>query len=108
MSAERKIYNVMMRTVDSGSVPDGFYGPETCRWASPGEMRRFCLIARPIVHLDANGEVDCYFTETEAVVVAHLFQKRSPLEALLHETQLTGDQRRRRGRLLCAEGCSRF
>ena len=40
-SPERKIYDVLMRAVDSGTVPDG---PETCRWASPGEMRRFRLV----------------------------------------------------------------
>ena len=68
-SSERKIYDVLMRAVDSGAVPDGYYGPETCRWATPGEMRLFRLITRPLVHLDENGEVDCYFTETEAVVV---------------------------------------
>jgi hypothetical protein len=68
-SSERKIYDVLMRAMNSGAVPDGFYGPETCRWASPGEMRRFRLTSRPLVHLDANGEVDCYFTTTEAVVV---------------------------------------
>jgi hypothetical protein len=68
-SSERKIYDVLMRAVDSGSVPDGYYGRETCRWASPGEMRRFRLITRPLVHLDVNGEVDCYFTTTEVVIV---------------------------------------
>jgi hypothetical protein len=68
-SPERKIYDVLMRAVDSGTVPDGFYGPETCRWASPGEMRRFRLTTRPLVHINDQGNIDCYFTEDEAVVV---------------------------------------
>ena len=66
---ERQIYNALMRAVKEGCVPFGYYGPETCRWATPGEMRRFGLEDCPMVHLDKSGEIDCYFTETGATVV---------------------------------------
>jgi hypothetical protein len=69
MSTERNIYAILMRATETGSVPDGYYGPQTCRWGTPDEMRRFGLKARPLVHLDANGQIDCYFTKNEAVVV---------------------------------------
>lgn len=69
MSAERNIYNVIMKATEEGTVPDGHYGPDTCRWATQDEMRRFGLKSRPVVHLNSNGDIDCYFTETEAVVV---------------------------------------
>ena len=66
----RQIYNAFMRVVREGSVPFGCYGPETCRWATPDEMRRFGLEDCPKVHLDESGEIDCYFiTETGATVV---------------------------------------
>ena len=55
--------------VKEGSVPFGYYGPETCRWATPDEMRRFGLEDCPMVHLDKSGEIDCYFTETGATAV---------------------------------------
>jgi hypothetical protein len=57
MKRERQIYNALMRAVKEGCVPFGYYGPETCRWVTPDEMRRF------------GGEIDCYFTETGATVV---------------------------------------
>jgi hypothetical protein len=60
---------VLLRATNEGAVPLGYYGPETCRWATREEMRRFNLKACPLVHLDGNGDIDCYFTETEAVVV---------------------------------------
>jgi hypothetical protein len=41
MKRVRKIYSSLMRAVKEGSIPFGFYGPETCRWATPDEMRRF-------------------------------------------------------------------
>jgi hypothetical protein len=66
-SPEHQIYNVLMRAVNSGTVPDGYYGPEKCRWATPHEMRRFGLKACPLVHLDEGGNIDAYFTESEAV-----------------------------------------
>jgi hypothetical protein len=68
-SPERKIYDVLMRAVQEETVPFGYYAPETCRWASPEEMRRFGLKACPLVHLDEKGDIDSYFTETEAVTV---------------------------------------
>jgi hypothetical protein len=51
MKRVRQIYNSLMRAVKEGSVPFGYYGPETCRWATPDEMRRFGLEDCPIVHL---------------------------------------------------------
>ena len=65
----RQIYNTFMRAVRDGSIPFGYYGPETCRWATPDEMRRFGLKDCPLVHIDESGEIDCYFTETGATVV---------------------------------------
>jgi hypothetical protein len=65
----RNIYDVMMKATDEGTVPDGYYGPGTVRWATPAEMRHFKLTECPMVHLDKNGNVDCYFTETEAVTL---------------------------------------
>jgi hypothetical protein len=32
-------------------------------------MQRFSLKAFPLVHLDEKGDIDCYFTETEAVAI---------------------------------------
>jgi len=43
MKRTREIYDVFMRAVKEGSIPFGYYGPETCRWATPDEMRRFGL-----------------------------------------------------------------
>ena len=82
MKRVRKIYNSLMRAVKEGSIPFGYYGPETCRWATPAEMRRFGLKDCPMVHLDESGEIDCYFTETGATVVvvpgaSHLCPQRS-------------------------------
>ena len=69
MKRVRRIYNALTRAVKEGCVPFGYYGPETCRWATPDEMRRFGLEDCPMVHLDERGEIDCYFTETGATVV---------------------------------------
>jgi hypothetical protein len=66
MKRERQICNALMRAVKEGCVPFGYYGPETCRWATPDEMRRFGLEDCPMVHLDKSGEIDCYFTEAGA------------------------------------------
>jgi hypothetical protein len=54
------------RACEEGTVPDGVYGPGTMRWATTAEMLRFGLSDIPLVHLDENGAVDCYVTETEA------------------------------------------
>ena len=62
-----KIWEVLMKATEEGTVPFGCYGPETCRWATQEEMQRFGLNVCPLVHLDENGDIDCYFTETEAV-----------------------------------------
>ena len=70
MKRTRQIYNSLMRAVRDGSIPFGYYGPETCRWATPAERRRFGLKDCPMVHLDERGEIDCYFTETGATVVS--------------------------------------
>ena len=48
-------HDALMRAVKEGSVPFGYYGPETCRWATPDEMRRFSLEDCPVVHLDKSG-----------------------------------------------------
>jgi hypothetical protein len=69
MKRMRQIYNALMRAVKDGCIPFGYYGPETCRWATSDEMRRFGLEDRPLVHLDESGQIDCYFTETGATVV---------------------------------------
>ena len=37
MKRERQIYNAFMKAVKEGCVPFGYYGPETCRWATPDE-----------------------------------------------------------------------
>ena len=68
-SPERKIYDVLMKATNGGSVPFGYYGPETCRWATQEEMQRFSLKDFPLVHLDEKGDIDRYFTETEAVII---------------------------------------
>ena len=68
-SPERKIYDVLMKATKEGTVPFGYYGPETCRWATQEEMQRFSLKDFPLVHLDEKGDIDCYFTETEAVTI---------------------------------------
>jgi hypothetical protein len=34
MKPVRQIYNALMRAIKEGSVPFGYYGPETCRWAT--------------------------------------------------------------------------
>jgi hypothetical protein len=41
MKRERQIYNALMKAVKEGCIPFGCYGPETCRRATPDEMRRF-------------------------------------------------------------------
>jgi hypothetical protein len=43
MKRTRQIYDAFMRAIKDGCVPFGYYGPETCRWATPAEMRRFGL-----------------------------------------------------------------
>jgi hypothetical protein len=68
-SDERRIWKVLMHATEHELVPDGYYGPETCRWATHDEMLRFGLKDIPLVHTDVNGDIDCYFTETEAIVV---------------------------------------
>ena len=68
--AIRNIYDVLMKATNEGAVPDGFYGPDTCRWATQDEMRGFGVKDCPLVHVDEEGHVDCYFTETQAVVVS--------------------------------------
>lgn len=67
--AEHRIWKVLMKATSEGTVPDGYYGPETCRWATPQEMRRFGLTDCPLVHLDQTDQIDSYFTEIAAVVV---------------------------------------
>jgi hypothetical protein len=59
MKRARLIYDAFRRAVGEGCVPFGYYGPETCRWATPDEMRRFGLEDSPMVHLDESGEIDC-------------------------------------------------
>jgi len=68
-SPERKIYDVLMKATKESTVPLGYYGPETCRWATQEEMQRFGLKDYPLVHLDEKGDIDCYFNETEAVTI---------------------------------------
>ena len=63
MKRVRQIYNAFMRAAQEGSIPFGYYGPETCRWATPDEMRRFGLKDCPMVHLNES------VTETGATVV---------------------------------------
>ena len=48
----RKIYDVFMKATKEGNVPFGYYGPETCRWATRKEMQRLGLKDYPMVHLD--------------------------------------------------------
>jgi hypothetical protein len=43
MKPTRQICDAFMRAIKEGSIPFGYYGPETCRWATPEEMRRFGL-----------------------------------------------------------------
>jgi hypothetical protein len=69
MKRTRQIYNALMRAVKEGSIPFGCYGPETCRRATPEEMRRFGLKDCAMVHLDQSGEIGCYLTEAGATVV---------------------------------------
>jgi hypothetical protein len=38
MKTIRKIYDVFMKATREGNVPFGYYGPETCRWATQEEM----------------------------------------------------------------------
>ena len=64
----RKIYDVFMKATKEGNVPFGYYGPETCRLATQEEMQRFRVKVCPLVHVDEKGDIDCYFTETEAVI----------------------------------------
>ena len=45
-----------MKAVKEGWIPFGYYGPETCRWATPDEMRRFGLRDCPMVHIDESKE----------------------------------------------------
>ena len=70
MQAERKIYDVMMDACKNGRVPDGYYGPGTVRWATNRERENLKLVDFPLVHLDTDGRIDCYFTETQAVIVS--------------------------------------
>jgi hypothetical protein len=56
MKRVRKIYSSLMRAVKEASIPFGYYGPETCRWATPDETRRLGLKDCPMVHLDESGE----------------------------------------------------
>jgi hypothetical protein len=79
MKRERQIYNALMRAVKEGCVPFG-YGPETCRWATPDEMRRFGLKDCPMVHLDESGEIDCYRGDCSFAGFTSL-RKRSPMRA---------------------------
>ena len=69
MTIERNIYDVFIKATKEGLVPFGYYGPETCRWATQNEMQQWGLDIAPLVHFDEGGDIDCYFTETEAVVV---------------------------------------
>lgn len=68
---EFRIWQRLMRAIKADAVPPGYYGPETCRWATRDEIKRFGLKSCPLVHLDDNGNIDCYFTETAAVVVGN-------------------------------------
>jgi hypothetical protein len=72
-SPEYRIWQVLMQATSKGSVPMGYYGPGTCRWATPEEMRELGVSDRPLVHVSLmTGKIDCYFTETKAVVVMPL------------------------------------
>jgi hypothetical protein len=66
----KRIHAVFIRATQEGQVPSGYYGPGTCRWATREEMVQFGLVDCPLVHLNINGEIDCYFTETEAVALS--------------------------------------
>jgi len=68
-SPEYRIWKTFMYATKHGLVPDGYYGPETCRWATRDEVLRFGLKAFPMVHISRDGNIDCYFTATKAVVV---------------------------------------
>ena len=68
-SPERNIYDVLMKAIKEATVPFDYYGPETCRWATQEETQRFGLKDYPLVHFDEKGDIDCYFTETEAVTI---------------------------------------
>ena len=57
MKRVRQIYNALMRAVKEGCVSMCYYGPETCRWATPDEMRRFGLEDCPMVHLDKSAKL---------------------------------------------------
>ena len=57
MKRVRQIYDALMRAIKEDSIPFGYYGPETCRWATPDEMRRFGLEDCPMVHLDKSAKL---------------------------------------------------
>jgi hypothetical protein len=68
-AAMKRTYNTMMAACNEGRVPDGEYGPKTVRWATDEERKQFELAEFPLVHLDHDGKVDCYFTTEQAVIV---------------------------------------
>jgi hypothetical protein len=80
MKAERNIYNVMMVAIKAERVPDRYHGPKTMFWATAEGCRDWKLTDFPLVHLDADGRVDCHFTETTAVIVQRPGIEESPFD----------------------------
>jgi hypothetical protein len=64
-----KIWQTLISACDEGRVPDGHYGPETCRWASAAETKALGLDSVPLVHIAEDGRIDCAITETDVIPV---------------------------------------
>ena len=82
MKRVRQIYNSLMRAVKEGSVPFDYYGPETCRWATPDAID----IHKPLILLIvACGILRGFFHTNQLIVVFDRYRRRflsdvTPLE----------------------------
>jgi hypothetical protein len=64
-----RIWKMLMKSVEDGTLPQGYYGPKTCRWATSEEAESLGLTDIPLVHFNVDGQIDCAITENSVIRV---------------------------------------